>query len=206
MRRVLLAAVCVLALPLLGRAAEDVGALRLRGADIGRDGVLSRKAADVMGGDGPTYTPLLVIDEPVLHGASRLTARVESFEVHLARLELTAVFPDGRRRTAEALDGEGRRLALQGTAPARPVSLAVPEDAGGATPVRLELAVQMLGPGVVSLSELRLETGAAPARAPHRVLGLAAAALALAAAVPLVARRRSGRRAAEARADQASAA
>lgn len=206
MRRVLLAAVCVLALPLLGRAAEDAGALRLRGAEIGRDGVLSRKAADVLGGDGPTYTPLLVVDEPVLHGASRLTARVEAFEVHLAWLELAAVFPDGRRRTARALDAEGRPLSLHGTAPARPVSLAVPEDAGGATPVRLELAVQMLGPGVLSLSELRLETGRPPAVAPLHVLALAVL-LALAAAALLVARRHGARRrGAAARADQASAA
>jgi hypothetical protein len=207
MRRALLVAVCVLLLPLAGRAA-DVGTLRVRGSDIGPDGALTRQAADVLGGDGPTYTPLLVIEEPVLRGASRLTARVEAFEVAgQAWLELAAVFPDGRRRTAEALDDEGRRLALHGTAPARPVSLTVPEGPGGATPVRLELAVQMLGPGVVSLSDLRLETGTPPLLAPDGVLGLAAA-LALAAAVLLVARRRRARRhTTEARAaDQASAA
>jgi len=149
-----------LALLAVSRAAADEP-LHVAGAAVGPDGVLTRKTADVMGNDGPSHTPLLVIDDPPLHGAGRVSGRVEAFEIDSeAWLELAAVYPDGHRQVARTADPDGPAARLLGTAPARRFELAVPVDVAGARPVRLELAVGMLGPGVVSVSELRLEDGA----------------------------------------------
>lgn len=154
-----LACLALLAAP---RAGADE-ALHVAGAALGPDGVLTRKTADVMGNDAPSHTPLLVVDEPPL-AASRISGRVEAFEIDAeAWLEVAAVYPDGHRQVARTTKAEDPAARLRGTAAARRFELAVPVDAAGARPVRLELGVGMLGPGVVSVSELRLESGAAPA-------------------------------------------
>ncbi|HSJ97199.1 MAG TPA: hypothetical protein VLC53_09000 [Myxococcota bacterium] len=171
-------------------SAHGAEPLRIAGAALGPDGVLTRRAADVLGNDGPSHTPLLVIEDPPLRGWSRLSGRVETFEIESeAWLELAAISADGRREVARTLDPAGPAARLRGTAEPRRFELAVPFDGAGAKPVRLELAVGMLGPGVVSVSELRLEpdvaraAGAGPGRR-GVVLGLGGAgALALAAVV-----------------------
>ncbi|MEB2343575.1 MAG: hypothetical protein OZ948_02415 [Deltaproteobacteria bacterium] len=156
--------------------------LRIAGAALGPDGVLTRRTADVMGHDGPSHTVLLVVEAPALHGASRISGRVEAFEIDPeAWLELAAVFPDGHREVARTLDASDPAAPLHGTAAPRRFALAVPAGRDGAQPVRLELGVGMLGPGVVSVSELRLETGPAPAAATGRRPWLALAVL-----VPIV--------------------
>jgi hypothetical protein len=192
-----LALACLAALLVASRAAAEEP-LRIAGAALGPDGVLTRQAADVMGNDGPSHTPLLVIDAPPQHGASRISGQVEAFEIDSeAWLELAAVFADGRREVTRTLDRTGAAAALRGTVDARRFELAVPLDPGGPKPVRLELGVGMLGPGVVSVSELRLEAGAAQAAAgagiAPRALWLAITAGVAAAAVAF-ALRRSGRR------------
>lgn len=177
---------------LTGAPARGDEPLRIAGASLGADGVLTRQAADVMGNDGPSHTTLLVVDDPP-PSAQRLRGRVEAFEVDgEGWLELVAEFADGGRevvRSSGAVDAGGR---LQGTAPARPFSLAVPRAAGGAPPVRLSLAVGLLGPGVVSVSELRLEagepvasTGGPPISAKARFALAALAGLALGGALAL---------------------
>lgn len=156
--------------------------LHVAAAALGPDGVLTRQAADVMGNDGPSHTPLLVIDEPALRGGSRISGRVEAFEIDSeAWLELAAVYADGRREVARTLDANGPGARLRGTAEPRRFELGVPFDGAGPRPVRLELGVGMLGPGVVSVSELRLEAGAAQAAAPVPGLWLALASVAVAA-------------------------
>jgi hypothetical protein len=154
-------ALFALSLPVPAGADEP---LRVAAAALGPDGVLTRQTADVMGHDGPSLTPLLVIEEPALRGASRISGRVEAFEVESeAWLEVAAVFADGRREVARTLDAGGSGSRLRGTLERRRFELPVPFDGVGPRPVRLELGVGMVGPGVVSVSELRLE--ARPAQA-----------------------------------------
>lgn len=170
MRSATLLACLSLALVPAARAEEP---LQVAGAALGPDGVLTRRVADVMGNDGSSRTPVLVIEEPALRGASRISGRVETFEIDSeAWLELTAVYGDGRRKVVRSLDAGGAEARLRGTAEPRRFELAVPFEAEGPRPVRLELAVAMLGPGVVSVSELRLEAGAAHAAAAPAQSGL----------------------------------
>jgi hypothetical protein len=139
--------------------------LRIAGASLGADGVLTRQAADVMGNDAPSHTMLLVVEDPP-PSAGRLSGRVETFQIDgEGWLELVAEFADGGREVVRSPGAEDAGGRLQGTAPPRPFSLAVPRAADGAAPVRLALAVGLLGPGVVSVSELRLEAGAPTAAA-----------------------------------------
>lgn len=160
MRAALLLALALLSLASRAGAGEP---LHLTGAALGPDGRITRNAADVMGNDEPSYTPLLVIDAPVLRGAERITGRVETFQVDgEAWLELASVFADGHRDVNRTRDAGGTRLA--GTSETRPFALAVPSAGEGPAPVRVELGVGMLGPGVVSVSALRLE-GAGPGAA-----------------------------------------
>jgi len=170
--------------------------LRVDARTLGPDGVLTRQAADVMGNDGPSRTPLVAIDAPPAGG--RIAGTVESFEVDgEAWLELAAVYADGRREVVRSHDGGDPSLRLIGTTATRSFALAVPRAADGAAPARIELTVGMLGPGVVSLSALRFEAAgaqAAPA-APvvprwQRFALAALAGLALGAALAL---RRRGR-------------
>jgi len=177
-----------LSLPTIAPADD---ALRIAGAALGPDGLLTRKAADVMGNDGPSHTALLAIEDPPLRAGSRIEGRVEVFEVDSeAWLELAAVYPDGHREVARTLDAAGPAARLRGTAAPRRFELAVPAGPEGAKPVRLELGVGMLGPGVVSVSELRLqalpETVVATAARPStRGLWITMAAAAAAGAVAL---------------------
>jgi hypothetical protein len=155
------------ALVLLAAAPAGAGEpLRIAGDALPADGVLTRQAADVMGNDEPSHTTLLVIDDPP-PAAGVLDGKVEAFEIEgEGWLELAAVFADGRREVVRSLDPEDPATRLQGTAAPRPFALAVPRGADGSTPARLELAVGMLGPGVVSVSELRLAPGGDDAPAP----------------------------------------
>jgi hypothetical protein len=150
----------LLALPALLLAAAATRAdepLRVDGASLGADGVLTRRAADVMGNDAPSRTTLLVVDAPP-PTADALRGRVETFEIDgEGWLELVAAFADGSARAVRALAADGTDARLRGTAPAREFALAIPRAADGSAPARLELAVGLLGPGVVSVSELRLE-------------------------------------------------
>lgn len=173
-----------LLLPALPAGADEP--LRIDGAALGADGVLTRQAADVMGNDGPSRTTLLVIDAPP-PAAGALRGRVETFEIEgEGWIELVAVFADGSEQAVRALAAEGAAARLRGTTPPRDFALAVPRAADGAAPVRLELAVGLLGPGVVSVSELRLAAASdAPAPGGPPISGKARIALAALAGLAL---------------------
>jgi len=173
--------------------------LRVSAAALGADGGLGARVADVLGGDGPSYTRVLAIEAPPAGG--RIAGQVEVFEIDgEAWIELVAVQADGRRAVARTTDPGRAAPRLVGSAPPRSFALDAPADPGGAAPVHLELAVGMLGPGVVSLSALRFEAAQPAAAAPTRArrgpwLALGAAAATLGA----LALRRSARRATLAR-------
>ena len=151
-----------LALLFAAGASRGDAPLEIQGRKLPADGLLTNRIADVMGSDTPSQTRLLVIEAPRIAGVrAHLRGRIESFEVDTeAWLELWSVFADGTRAVSRTLDREGPVLRLAGTTPPRAFALPVALGPGGAPPVRLELKVGMLGPGVVSISELRFDAGA----------------------------------------------
>ncbi len=133
--------------------------IRLVGKQVAVGEVISREAADVMGLDEPSHTPLLVVEAPpVGRRGARLSGFVESTDVDsVAWLELWVLYTDGARSVARTLDRDRPELRLAGTTERRRFALPVALGAGGARPQRLELNVGMFGTGIVSVSELRLE-------------------------------------------------
>src|SRR5690606_31822141 len=117
--------------------------LRVSAAALGADGGLGARVADVLGGDGPSYTRVLAIEAPPAGG--RIAGQVEVFEIDgEAWIELVAVQADGRRAVARTTDPGRAAPRLVGSAPPRSFALDAPADPGGAAPVHLELAVGML--------------------------------------------------------------
>ncbi len=153
----------VLLLSTASRAAE--APIQLRGNQVAVGEVMAREAADVIGLEGPSQTPLLVIDAPPVGSqGARITGRIESFDVESeAWIELWAVYPDGSRSVARTLDRNRPDLRLAGTTERRSFELPVALGPGGAKPQRLELNVGMLGRGIVSVANLRLERDGARA-------------------------------------------
>jgi hypothetical protein len=141
--------------------------IRLDGEQVAVGEVISREAADVIGLDEPSHTPLLVVESPpVGRRGARLSGFVESIDVDsVAWLELWALYADGTRSVARTLDRNGPELQLAGTTERRRFALPVALGVGGARPQRLELNVGMFGTGIVSVSELRLEHDEAEPRA-----------------------------------------
>ncbi len=141
--------------------------IQVAGDQIAIGEVIADEAADVMGLDGPSHTPLLVIEAPPIGGSgARVVGRIESFDVESeAWIELWTIYPNGTRSVERTLDRDGPDLRLAGTTERRSFELPVALGAGGAKPLRLELNVGMLGRGIVSVSGLRLERdgGAPPA-------------------------------------------
>lgn len=136
------------------------------GEQIAIGEVISDESADVMGLKGPSHTPLLVIEAPPIgERGARVVGTIKSFDVESeAWIELWAIYPDGTRSVERTLDRDGPDLRLAGTTERRSFELLVALGPGGVKPHRLELNVGMLGRGIVSVSELRLERdGATPA-------------------------------------------
>lgn len=146
---------------------EPAAPLRLAGAEVGAEGVLTERQGEVVGGAGPTRTPILVIEGPRIEGASSAilgTVAAEGVEGE-GYLEMWSEFPDGRRSVSRTLGASGPQGRLVGTAGARPFAVPVSIPAGAPAPVRLELFVALAGPGRVALRDLRLVSGNAPALA-----------------------------------------
>ncbi len=137
--------------------------IQVAGDEIAIGQVIADEAADVMGLEGPSHTPLLVIEAPpVGRSGARMVGRIESFDVESeAWIELWAIYPDGTRSVERTLDRDGPDLRLAGTTERRSFELPVALGPGGVKPHRLELNVGMLGRGIVSVSKLRLERDAA---------------------------------------------
>ena len=153
----------VLFLSAASHAAE--APIQLRGNQIAVGEVMAREAADVIGLEGPSQTPLLVIDAPPIGSrGARITGRIESFDVESeAWIELWAIYPDGSRSVERTLDRDRPDLRLAGTTERRSFELPVALGPGGAKPQRLELNVGMLGRGIISVANLRLERDGARA-------------------------------------------
>jgi hypothetical protein len=147
------------ALGLASAAAADE-LLRVAGTAIGADGVLTRRVADVVGTATLSRTQVLEIDGPRIAGASyRIVGKVayEGVEEE-GYLEMWSEFADGGRYFSRTMGASGPMGKLFGSSPARPFELPFQLDPNGPKPVRLELAVVLMGPGLVTLSDLRFES------------------------------------------------
>jgi len=163
-RIALLAAPLLLALAGGTRADEP---LRLAGTQLPADGVLSRRAADVVGAEHPTHTRILEIEAPPVEGRRyRIVGTVAYQDVpEGGYLEMWSELPDGSRYFTRTLDAEGPLARLQGSSPPRPFALPFDLGADGPPPRRVELAVALMGPGRVTLTDLRFEAEPASAAA-----------------------------------------
>jgi hypothetical protein len=181
----------VVALALAGAAVGSADEpLHVRGSEIGSDGVLTRRQAEVVGGADATTTPILVIESPPVHGtAYQVSGRVRCAEVAgEGYIEMWSQFPDGSRYFSRTLDSSGPMAKLSGTAAERSFVLPFQMGADTPPPVRLEVNVVLPGAGRVSLSELRFsgESGGAATRWSPRLggwLGALGAAIGVAAAL-----------------------
>jgi hypothetical protein len=142
-----------------GARADEV--LRIAGADVGSDGVLTRGEADVVGAeDRPSRTPVLAVETPRIRGRDyQITGRVAYQGVEgEGYLEMWSEFADGSRYFSRTLATSGPMAKLSGSSSPRPFSLPFHLEETTPDPVRLELAVALPGPGRVTLSGLRLES------------------------------------------------
>jgi hypothetical protein len=158
-------------------AADD--ALQIAGNEVGQDGILTHRVAEVVGDSAPTTTPILSINRPHVTGSVyQISGTVEYSDVQGdGYLEMASAFPEGEEAMTRALDPAGPLGKLSGSSGPRFFALPVELVAGAPAPMRLELAVVLPGPGHVKLSNLRLTGGSAIAEAsaawwPSRALGL----------------------------------
>lgn len=163
--RVIVPAIAGLVLLLSAASHAAEAPIQLRGNQIAVGEVMAVGAADVIGLEGPSQTPLLVIDAPPVGSrGARITGRIESFDVEPeAWIELWAIYPDGSRSVQRTLDRDRPDLRLAGTTERRHFELSVALGPGGAKPQRLELNVAMFGRGIISVANLRLERDGARA-------------------------------------------
>jgi len=188
--RVLLLSVVVAA---AGGMAFADDALQIAGREVGRDGVLTPRIAEVVGGTEPTTTPILVIEGPRVEGSAyQIAGTVEYSDVQGdGYLEMGSTFAEGPEYFTRTLDPSGVLGKLSGTSSARPFALPIRLTADAPAPTRLELNVVLPGPGRVKLSDLHFSSGitlaAAPGawwspRAARKIAGAGGAAVVVAAA------------------------
>jgi hypothetical protein len=132
--------------------------LQIPGNEVGTDGVLTRRFAEVLGDSAPTTTPILSIDHPYVPGlVYRISGTVEYSDVEgEGYLEMESTFPEGEQAVTRALDPEGSLGKLSGSSGPRFFALPVQLAAGAPPPSRLVLSVVLPGRGQVKLSDLRL--------------------------------------------------
>jgi len=160
-------AVAMLALWGVATPAEADVALTIDGRQIRPGSVLTRQIADVVGGAGPTTTPVLGIDAPPIVGDSYAVLGSVAYEDVSGEgyLELWSVFADGSRYFSRTLDARGPMAKLAGSSSARPFALPFSLGDRSDKPTRLELYVVLPGAGQVHLSGVRLESGLERAQA-----------------------------------------
>lgn len=146
--------------------ADDV--LQIAGNEVGGDGLLTHRLAEVVGDTGPTTTPILAIESPHIAGSVyQITGTVEYSDVQGdGYLEMLSVFPEGEQFFTRTLDATGALGKLSGSSRARPFALPIQLVPGAPAPTRLVLNVVLPGPGDVKLSDLRLTGGSAIAALP----------------------------------------
>jgi hypothetical protein len=159
-------------------SADD--ALQIAGNEIGQDGILTHRIAEVAGDSGPTTTPILSINRPHVTGSVyEISGTVEYSDVQgEGYLEMASTFPEGEEAMTRGLDPAGPLAKLTGSSGPRSFALPVQLVAGAPAPTRLDLELVLPGTGHVKLSNLRLSGGSAIAGLPgtwwwsSRALGL----------------------------------
>jgi hypothetical protein len=151
-----------------GSAAVADEALQIAGNEVGRDGILTRRFAEVVGDTGPTTTPILVVDRPHVDGlVYQITGTVEYSDVQGdGYLEMWSIFPDGEEFFTRTLDPTGTMGKLSGSSGARSFTLPIQLVAGAPAPRQLVLNVVLPGSGHVTVGDLRLSAGSAIAAVP----------------------------------------
>lgn len=151
-----------------GSAAPADDALQIAGSEVGEDGVLTHRLAEVIGDTGLTATPILTIDSPHVAGSVyQITGTVEYSDVQGdGYLEMGMYFPDGDQFFVRTLDPTGAQGRLSGSSGSRPFALPVELAADAPPPTRIVLNVVLPGPGQVKVSNLRLSGGTATTKAP----------------------------------------
>ncbi|HME71429.1 MAG TPA: hypothetical protein VKM54_16375 [Myxococcota bacterium] len=146
-----------------GCAAVADDSLQIAGKEVGEDGVLTRRLAEVVGDTAPTTTPILAIDNPHVAGSVyQITGTVEYSDIQgEGYLEMGSTFPDGEQVFTRTLDPTGALGKFSGSSGPRPFALPIQLVAGAPAPTRLVLNVVLQGPGDVKLSDLRLSGGTA---------------------------------------------
>jgi hypothetical protein len=133
-------------------------ALQIAGNEIGQDGILTHRVAEVLGDTGPTTTPILSITRPRVTGSVyEISGTVEYSDVQGdGYLEMASTFPEGEEAMTRGLDPAGPLAKLSGSSGPRSFALPVELVAGAPAPTRLDLALVLPGTGHVKLSNLRL--------------------------------------------------
>ncbi|HYB12795.1 MAG TPA: hypothetical protein VEG67_04950 [Myxococcota bacterium] len=144
-------------------------ALQIVGSEVGRDGVLTRRLAEVVGTSGPTSTPILAINSPQGSGpVYEISGMVEYSDVEGdGYLEMGTSFPEGQEFFTRTLDPTGDLGKLSGSSGPRRFALPVELVQGAPAPSRLVLNVVLPGGGHVTLSDLHLSGGSATSPLPR---------------------------------------
>jgi len=151
-----------------GRMAFADDPLQITGREVGRDGVLTPRVAEVVGSTEPTTTPILVIESPRVEGAVyQITGTVEYSDIQGdGYLEMGSTFAEGPEYFTRTRDPSGALGKLSGSSGPRPFALPIKLTADAPAPTRLVLNVVLPGPGRVKLSDLRFSSGSTFAPAP----------------------------------------
>lgn len=149
-------------------AAPADDALQIAGNEVGKDGVLTRRLAEVVGDTAPTTTPILAIDRPHVEGSIyQITGTVEYSDVQgEGYLEMGSTLSTGDQIFTRTLESAGLLGKLSGSSAPRAFAVPIQLAAGAPAPTQLVLNVVLPGPGDVKLSDLRLSGGTSIASAP----------------------------------------
>ncbi|HKE12596.1 MAG TPA: hypothetical protein VKE73_13600 [Myxococcota bacterium] len=136
-------------------------ALQIAGSEVGQDGSLTHRVAEVVGDSGPTTTPILSINRPRVTGSVyEISGTVEYSDVQGdGYLEMASTFPEGEEAMTRGLDPAGPLAKLTGSSGPRSFALPVQLVAGAPAPTRLDLEVVLPGTGHVKLSNLKFSGG-----------------------------------------------
>ena len=118
-------------------------------------GSVDGDAIRITGSAGPRSYPLVTVDRPGVSDRYAVEGRVRYAGVEgTAFLELWSVFADGSRYFSRTLAATGPLQSITGSSGWR--GFALPFDAAGGRPVRLELNLVLPGRGTVWVGPLRL--------------------------------------------------
>ncbi len=124
-------------------------------------GSVDGDAVRITGSAAPRSYPLITIKRPGVSGRYAVEGRVRYAGVEgTAFLELWSVFADGSRYFTRTLAANGPLQSIAGSSGWRP--LALPFDAAGGRPTRLEINLVLPGRGTVWVGPLRLGPNTSP--------------------------------------------